>query len=364
MLFASDRVRVAAEYGTATLWLGYPGEPVNALDLARLRELDAALDAVERNPSVTILVVRSAKPAGFCAGVHPAALASLPTDADRAAFAAAGQRTLDRLAALPVPTVAFIDGPCLGAGLELALACTHRLCVARPTTHLGFPDFPPCFGGSARLRQRIGRRAEQLLTSGRTLSGREARTLGLVDDAFCERRGKIELRTFLDRLERTPWRAVSRGATDGFAAERRRFAAALGTAAAQATIARQLAALTVPAVPLPDVVGLVGDSDAAAQLGAAVALNGGRVLLDGDPTGVFAGIAVALARGFITPLEAEQARGRVTLTADVRCLGCVVAVADDGDAVRVLRGDPATVAAWLRPFGLSVARPTPLAAAA
>ena len=68
MLFESAHVRVTAEHGTATLWLAFPGEPVNALDLARLRDLDAALAVVGTNPFVRILVVRSAKPAGFCAG--------------------------------------------------------------------------------------------------------------------------------------------------------------------------------------------------------------------------------------------------------------------------------------------------------
>src|SRR5438105_2753612 len=118
MLFESAHIQIAAERGTATLWLGFPGEPVNALDLARLRELDATFAAVEANPFVRILVIRSAKPAGFCAGVHPAALASLATEADRAAFAWYGQQVLGRLARLPFTTLAFIDGPCLSAGLE------------------------------------------------------------------------------------------------------------------------------------------------------------------------------------------------------------------------------------------------------
>src|SRR5687767_4052556 len=139
MMFESAHIRVTAEYGTATLWLGFPGEPANALDLARLRELDAALRFLSaRVPNV--LVVRSAIPRGFCAGLHPHALASLTHPTERAAFAWYGQQVFDRLATLDAVTVAVIDGPCLGAGLELALACDYRLCVARPTTHIGFPD--------------------------------------------------------------------------------------------------------------------------------------------------------------------------------------------------------------------------------
>lgn len=253
MLFESAHVRVTAEYGVGALWLAFPSEPVNALDALRLRELDSALAAIERNPFLNALVVRSAKPAGFCAGLHP----NVAEVADRAGLASLGQRVFSRLSTLPFITIAFIDGPCLGAGFELALACDYRLCVATPNTYLGFPNRFTCFGGSNRLRKLMGRRSRELLESGRTLSGREARDLGLVDRAFCTRRAKIELRTFLDELERTP-RVPQRTLDEtGFAEERRVFA--------QAEL---------------------------------------RFSVIAPPTE----IDLLLARGFITPLEAEQMR--------------------------------------------------------
>jgi enoyl-CoA hydratase/carnithine racemase len=407
MLFESAHVRVTAEDGTATLWLGFAGEPVNALDLARLREVDGALAVVGKNPFVRIVVVRSAKPAGFCAGIHPAALASLTITADRAAFAWYGQSVLDRLAGLDAVTVAFLDGPCVGAGLELALACDYRLCVARPTTHLGFPDaprgVPPCFGGTVRLAHLIGRRtALRLLTSGRILSGREAKRLGLVDFAFCDRRSKIELRTFLDRLELRPRKRRSPDGA-GFAAERREFARSLDTAA----VAAQLDALRPvvidpprvnPVPPFPAVVGLHGDDGTASRIAAGAALRGYDVVIAGSGDGVFRGIAIVLARGFVTPLEADQAKARVKVSPDLagfdraglvlaaegeslaRLAGvirprCVVAVRGtypawfphprrlvglrfpSPSAAELIRGprtDPdtlAALAAWLRPFG-------------
>jgi enoyl-CoA hydratase/carnithine racemase len=258
MLFESAHVRVTAEYGVGTLWLNFPGDPVNAIDLARLRELNEALAALESRPGIGILVVRSGKPAGFCAGLHPDALDGLRNPA---AFAWYGQTVFNRLAGLRAVTVAFVDGLCIGVGLELALACDHRLVLSKPTTHLGFPDaaLPPCFGGTTRL----SRRTRPLLASGRTLSGREAKLLGLVDHAFCERRGKIELRTFLDKLERTPGRKRATTEEHGFAAERRTFARAV---ASGAIVTRWVA---------PDL-----------------------------PT------EIAEARGFMTPLEAQQARPR------------------------------------------------------
>lgn len=397
MLYESAHVRVAAEYGTATLWLDFPGEPVNALDAARLQEIDSALAVVSRSPFVHILVVRSAKPAGFCAGVHPAALVSLTTGADRAAFAGCGQRVLDRLATLDVVTVAFVDGPCLGAGLEVALACDHRLCLSRPATHLGFPDaargIPPGFGGTVRLRNQIGRRrAGEMLASGRTLSGREARALGLVDHAFCERRAKIELRTFLDRLEQSGHRPRRRWELAGFAAERRVFARSLAGSPARDAIARQLARLDPipvesgpvnPIPPFPAVIGVVGEDDVASRIAAEVTLRGGEVIVSGGGSGVFRNIAAARVRGFITPLEADRAGARVRVSrsldgfdraglvlvsdhdsidelAGVVRPRCVVAhcpsltprIRRDADAL-------AALAAWLRPFGFAPSAPAP-----
>jgi enoyl-CoA hydratase/carnithine racemase len=302
MLHQSRHLRVTAEDGTATLWLGFPGDPPNALDAARLRELDAAVGAVAAAPAVRVLVVRSANPAGFCGGLAPAAVASLRSPADRAAFAWVGQQVLDRLARLDAPSVALIDGPCLGAGLELALACDYRVCVARPTTHLGFPDRFACLGGSARSRRLLRRRAPDLLTTGETLSGREARDLGLVDVACCERRGKIELRTFLDRLEDRP---VKRWASDdlpGLAAERAAFAAAEP---------HPVAGAPGSPVPFPPVVGLLGDDPHLARVVAEAVLRGGSAVACDDRGAVAAAVDRARVRGFVTPLEAEQAKARV-----------------------------------------------------
>jgi enoyl-CoA hydratase/carnithine racemase len=262
MLFESAHLRITAEYGVATLWLAFPGTPVNALDFARLTELDVAVRAVEGNPFVNALVVRSAKPAGFCAGLHP----SVAHIEDRAAFARHGQRVFARLAALPFATVAFVEGACLGAGFELALACDHRLCLASPDAPLGFPHGFACFGGSQRVRAKLGRSGDAWLASRRALSAREARDMGLVDRAFCARRAQIELRTFLDELERTPRVPVRRASESGLAEERRAFAEA--------------------------------------------ELRWSEVTAPTD-------IDTLLARGFITPLEAEQRRARVAPPASV-----------------------------------------------
>ena len=74
----------------------------------------------------------------------------------------------DKLAALPMPTVAAIHGPCLGGGLELALACDYRLVFDRANTQLGLPEVElgllPGWGGTQRLPRVVGlERALQMI---------------------------------------------------------------------------------------------------------------------------------------------------------------------------------------------------------
>ena len=210
-----SEIGLTTDRGVATLWLAFPGEPVNAFDLSRLNRLEAAIDSLTRDPFVDQVVIRSAKPNGFSAGLHPNCVLSLAHIADRAAFSRRGQTVLAKVAALRPVTLAFIEGPCLGVGFELALACDYRLCVAGFTNHLGFPFERPCFGGSSRVPR-------AMIESRRTLSGREARTLGLVDRAFCERRAKVELQTFLNESRPKPRRLEPRGlaeVTRAFAAD-------------------------------------------------------------------------------------------------------------------------------------------------
>src|SRR5262245_25886656 len=98
MLYESPQIRVEASDGIATLWLEFPGTPVNALTPARLCDIDRALSAVAADPLVEILVIRSGRPAGFSGGIEPSLLAELNDDETRATFTRIGQSVLNRLA--------------------------------------------------------------------------------------------------------------------------------------------------------------------------------------------------------------------------------------------------------------------------
>jgi 3-hydroxyacyl-CoA dehydrogenase/enoyl-CoA hydratase/3-hydroxybutyryl-CoA epimerase len=98
-----------------------------------------------------------------------------------------GQEAFDRIAALPFTTVAAIHGSCLGGGLELALACKHRVASDAPETFLGLPETQlgiiPGFGGTQRLPRLVGllESVRMITTGSPTYSGKAVR-IGLVDE--------------------------------------------------------------------------------------------------------------------------------------------------------------------------------------
>jgi 3-hydroxyacyl-CoA dehydrogenase/enoyl-CoA hydratase/3-hydroxybutyryl-CoA epimerase len=137
---------------------------------------------------VQLLTVRSAKASGFAAGADLQAFQQITDSTQATALSAAGQEVFGRLARLPVPTVAVVHGPCLGGGLEFALACDYRLVVDQPKTQLGLPEIElgliPAWGGTQRLPHVVGlERALRMILGRKRLNAREAIHWGLADRA-------------------------------------------------------------------------------------------------------------------------------------------------------------------------------------
>ncbi len=172
--------------GVALLRIDVPERPVNVFSRQVLADLDAALQYVAGDASVRLLVLRSGKVSGFMAGADLNELAAIESPEAARALSELGQNVFDRLAGLPQPTVALIHGPCLGGGLEFALACDYRLVLDTAKTQFGLPEVElglvPAWGGTQRLPRQIGlERALHLIVGGRRLDARQAARWGLVD---------------------------------------------------------------------------------------------------------------------------------------------------------------------------------------
>ncbi len=163
----------------------------NILTQGVLQELDGLIGTVEGTTSAG-LIIRSAKPSGFIVGADVREFERVGDVTRAAEIARAGQQVFNRLAALPLPTAAVIHGHCLGGGLELALACNYRIAREDEATRLGLPEvrlgIHPGFAGTVRLPPLVGPLAAlDLMVSGRSVGARQAKRLGLVDDAVPER---------------------------------------------------------------------------------------------------------------------------------------------------------------------------------
>jgi 3-hydroxyacyl-CoA dehydrogenase/enoyl-CoA hydratase/3-hydroxybutyryl-CoA epimerase len=171
--------------GLAWLTLDKPGTSTNVLSKDVLLELDGRLAELEASPPRG-LVLRSGKPNGFIAGADIKEFRALDSVATAFALVSGGQRVLDRLEALPCPSVAALHGFALGGGLELALACTYRVAVGDERLALALPEVQlgihPGFGGTVRAVRLLGvRAAMDLMLTGRTIRADRAARLGLVD---------------------------------------------------------------------------------------------------------------------------------------------------------------------------------------
>jgi 3-hydroxyacyl-CoA dehydrogenase/enoyl-CoA hydratase/3-hydroxybutyryl-CoA epimerase len=173
--------------GIAWLTFDKAGASTNTFSQDVMEELAAIVDrlAAERPQG---LVIRSGKSSGFIAGADVDEFSRIETVEDALAIVRRGWETFDRLAALPFPTVALVEGFCMGGGVELALACRYRIAVDVPGTRFAMPEVMlgilPGWGGVKRLPGLVGPTAAlDMMLTGRSVDARRAKKIGLVDDA-------------------------------------------------------------------------------------------------------------------------------------------------------------------------------------
>lgn len=161
-----------------------PGEKINKLSLPVLLELEQILDQLK---DLKALLITSGKEDIFIAGADIRSFGEVfKTKEKTEEMMRTGHRVYNKLSKLPFPTIALIDGACLGGGLELALACTYRIATDNPKTSIGLPEVNlgiiPGWGGTQRLPRLIGlKEGLNLILTGRPVNGPKAYKLGLVD---------------------------------------------------------------------------------------------------------------------------------------------------------------------------------------
>ena len=161
--------------------------PINLVTKDMLRALNGALTEVADRAGVRCAILHGGDARAFCAGSDIKEFAQLRSDASEQKILFEDM-VLRRLARLPMPTIAAIDGPALGGGFELALACDIR--ISRRGVVLGLPESRLgglAGSGALRLTRLIGpARAKQMLFTGETVSDDQALAWGLVNRVMGE----------------------------------------------------------------------------------------------------------------------------------------------------------------------------------
>lgn len=169
-----------------TLTISNP--PANMLSKAVLTELNAFFDEVANNPEVKVLILTGAG-TFFIVGADIREISELKGKAEGTEASSLGQRVIGKLEKLPIPSIAAINGHCLGGGCELVMACTIR--IAQERARMGQPEINlgilPGFGGTQRLTRIVGAsRALELMLTGEMFNAKVAEQIGLVSRAVPE----------------------------------------------------------------------------------------------------------------------------------------------------------------------------------
>jgi len=163
----------------------------NVLSISVLEQLDKLLDEITQSPP-RALVFRSGKHGGFIAGADVNEFLEVGTTQEALIMIKRGQKLFSRIAELSCPTIAMIEGFCMGGGTELALACDYRVALDDRATRIGLPEVKlgihPAYGGLVRSTAIINPlKSLEFMLTGRALSARAARAIGLVDFAQPQR---------------------------------------------------------------------------------------------------------------------------------------------------------------------------------
>ncbi len=180
----AERVRLEERGAVALVTIDRP-EALNALDIDVIEAFEGVLDTIEARRGIRALVVTGAGRA-FVAGADIARMKDM-TPLEAEAFSARAHRVFGRLEALPIATIAAVNGFALGGGCELALCCdwiyaADSARLGQPETKLGLI---PGFGGTSRLVRRVGLAwAKELVMVAEPIPAADAERIGLVNRVF------------------------------------------------------------------------------------------------------------------------------------------------------------------------------------
>ncbi len=175
------------ENGIGRLVFDLPNEKVNKFTIEVMKELEEVVDKLHNLPGIRALVITSGKEDIFIAGADLHSFAPAfkdPKLLDN--MIRTGHRVFNKLENLPFPSIAVINGACMGGGTEFSLACTYRIVTDNPKTSIALPETSlgiiPGWGGTQRLPRLVGlTEGVTMIAGGRPVKAPKALKIKLAD---------------------------------------------------------------------------------------------------------------------------------------------------------------------------------------
>ena len=204
-----ENILLEMDGAIATLTINRPDKR-NAVNNATVEEIDQALDQVEANQDLRVLILTGAGEKAFVAGADIKELDRRDTILGRTETRRR-QEVYTRIEQLDIPSIAAINGWALGTGLELTMVCTLR--VASSSAKMGQPEVKlgiiPGAGGTYRLPRLVGMgRAMEMILTGEPVTADQALAMGLVNRVVPPEKLMEEVRTLAQTIAALPKLAV------------------------------------------------------------------------------------------------------------------------------------------------------------
>ena len=199
-----NNIKFEINQDIATITFDLQNEKINKLSFEILKEFDEKLNLVRDDHTIKALVIDSAKKDIFIAGADIKQIEQLKDETEIYNALMEVHKIFNKLENLTIPTIAYINGACMGGGLELALACNYRVLSTNPKTKLAFPEIKlgifPGFAGTFRAPKLIGLlNALDLILTGKSVDAKKAYKLNLADEIFDNAQKEFMLKDFIQK---------------------------------------------------------------------------------------------------------------------------------------------------------------------
>jgi 3-hydroxyacyl-CoA dehydrogenase/enoyl-CoA hydratase/3-hydroxybutyryl-CoA epimerase len=180
-----NSLRIVPQGDVAVVEFDLEGEKVNKFSTPVMMRLKDVLQELAKSSYKAVIFI-SKKPKIYIAGADIEEIQKLRTREDVEAAVRSGQEIMNMVEDLPMPTIAAVNGACMGGGCEFIMACDYRMASEDSSTKIGLPEIQlgilPGFGGCVRMPKLIGlQSALDIILAGKAVAAKKALKMGLVD---------------------------------------------------------------------------------------------------------------------------------------------------------------------------------------